>query len=313
MLARTAEFKSTPGSVKMVNAWEVTKHWNHVHLQTANLKVQKTVIDFGVDFKTMRPRQVAGQLAVALRRGKNVVAATLDRARYVTLYRKSRSLVSLRSGVKQWHVFAVNVLLYKENLSAPPRSSEDVPCWLACFAHQGTAINYVGYLKNFCEVEGLSMQWYDDSVKAWRNGASKLKLVHGFKHTNRRIPFTWEWIRKLIVAFDTNHLARFSLFIVVCWNFRLRPFSEAFPMQVGDERDACSLPDDKHSSIWIDRSGKANLRLQKRKHRPRGLHTQRTHICDGHSRRACYCLPCRLQIALAREKYGNRLFPASAS
>ena len=169
-------------------------------------------------------------------------------------------------------------------------------------------MNYLSYLKNFCEVENLSMKWLDNSVHAWRKGATKLKLINGFKHTNKRVPFTWEWIKKLVATFDRQRMARWSLFILVCWAFLLRPLSEACPMLVGDERDTCSLPDNKHSGIWMDRQGRANLRLLKRKHRPRGSHMQRHHICGGLRHRSYYCLPCRLEITLARAKYGEALF-----
>ena len=35
---------------------------------------------------------------------------------------------------------------------------------------------------------------------------------------------------------------------------------------------------------------------------------QREHICRGLRHKAYYCLPCRLQITLARAKYGEALF-----
>ena len=232
----------------------------------------------------------------------------MDRARYVTLSRNSGSLASLRSGVRQWHVFAVSVLHYKVDLSAPPRSSEHVLCWLSCFAHHGTAMNYLGYLKNFCEIEDVSTKWYNESVRAWRKGAQKLKIAAGFKYTGKRVLFSWEWIKKLVAAFDRQRMSRASLFLLVCWAFLLRPLSEAFPMQVCDERDTCSLPEEKHSGIWVDRQSRANLRLLKRKHRRRGSHMQRLHTCSGQRNRVFCCLPCRLKVALTNLEYGDHLF-----
>ena len=51
-------------------------------------------------------------------------------------------------------------------------------------------MNYLQYLKNFCEVEGLSTAWYDNSILAWKKGANKLKVANGFKYTGKRTPFT---------------------------------------------------------------------------------------------------------------------------
>ena len=48
-----------------------------------------------------------------------------------------------------------------------------------------------------------------------------------------------------------------------------------------------------------------DLRLLKRKHRPRGSHMQRHHICDGIMHSSYYCLPCRLEITLAQTVYGE--------
>ena len=113
----------------------------------------------------------------------------MERARYVMLYRNAGSLHSLRSGVRLWHVFAVSVLNYKVDLSAPPRESEHVLSWLSCFAHQGTAMNYLQLLKNFCEIEGFSTNSYDDTIRAWRRGANKLKIAFCVKYTGKIILF----------------------------------------------------------------------------------------------------------------------------
>ena len=161
----------------MVNAWEVTRHWDGHHLQAASAKLLKDFAGIGVDFKKMRPRQVAEQLGKVQKQGKDVFRPVMDRARYVFLSRSSSSLASLRSGVRQWHVFAVSVLHYKVDLSAPPRSSEHVLCWLSCFTHHGTAMNYLGYLKNFCEIEGFYTKLYNESVRAWRKGAQIYSMV----------------------------------------------------------------------------------------------------------------------------------------
>ena len=131
----------------------------------------------------MPPRAIAAQMAKALNRCLDVINPAMDRAKFTQLNRNAGSLDSLRSGIRIWHVFATTVLDYKINLSAPPRDSDHVLCWLACFAQYATAMNYLQYLKNFCEVEGLSTAWYDNSILAWKKGSqaqgSKWLQVHG--------------------------------------------------------------------------------------------------------------------------------------
>ena len=68
------------------------------------------------------------------------------------------------------------MLGYHPNMSVPPRHPDDVLCWVSTFAHYGTACNYLGYLKNFCETESLSVAWYDSSVLSWKRGANKYRI-----------------------------------------------------------------------------------------------------------------------------------------
>ena len=180
--------------------------------------------------------------------------------------------------------------------------------WVTCFGQYGTALHYLQYLKNFCEIEGLSTDWYDNSIISWKKGAVKLKIANGFKYIGKRIPFTWEWITALVKAFDQQRQARVSLFLLVCWAFLLRPLSEAFQLTVGNESETASLPENKHSGIWVDRTHRGCLRLRKRKHRPRGSYQQRVHTCFGQKRKFFCCLPCRLEVALKSVKYGDIFF-----
>ena len=93
-----------------------------------------------------------------------------------------------------------------------------------------------------------------------------MKLLNGFKNAQQRVLFMWEWIQKLVSTFAKIRQARVSLFILVCRGFLLRPLSEAFPIQVGDQRETSSLPAGKHCGFWRDNDNGANLRLFKRKH-----------------------------------------------
>ena len=86
-------------------------------------------------------------------------------------------------------------------------------------------MKYLQFFKHFCEIEGVSAKWYDESIRAWRRGAQKLKSASGFKYTGKTILFTWEWIKKFVVAFDRQTRACISHFILVCWAFLLPSLS----------------------------------------------------------------------------------------
>ena len=162
--ARNAEFRAACNSEKMVNALRVSMHWNKKYLQAASLQLQRDFVNLGINLEKMPPRAVAAQMARARACGLDVLKPALDRAKLTQLSRNAGSLDSLRSGVRVWHFFATSVLDYKENISAPPRSSEHVLLWLTCFGQYATALNYLQYLRNFCEIEGLSIAWYDNSI-----------------------------------------------------------------------------------------------------------------------------------------------------
>ena len=116
----------------------------------------------------------------------------MDRAKFVKFIRNAGSFDSLRSGVGIWHVFATTMLDYKVSVSAPPRDSDHVLCWLACFAQHGTVLNYLQYIKKFCEVKSVSTAWRNNSIISWKKGTNKLKFANGFKCARNEQCFTWE-------------------------------------------------------------------------------------------------------------------------
>ena len=151
--ARAAEFRASCNCERMVNAREVSLHWNKKYLQAASLLLQRDFLNLCINHDKMPPRAVAAQMVRARDRGLDVLNPALERARFIQLSRNAGSLDSLRSGIRIWHFFATSMLNYKEHLSAPPRSSEHVLLWLNCFGQHGTALNYLQYLRNFCEIE----------------------------------------------------------------------------------------------------------------------------------------------------------------
>ena len=81
----------------------------------------------------------------------------LRRAKLIQLTRVAGSPPSVRSGLKRWHNCFVLGLDYNPNMTVPPRATNHVPCLVANIANLGTAGNYLGYVKNFCESRSMSM------------------------------------------------------------------------------------------------------------------------------------------------------------
>ena len=141
--------------------------------------------------------------------------------------RNAGSFVSVRSGVRQWHVFAVSLLNYKVDLSAPPRSSEHVLCW-HLYSHIMALLWSACSSKSFCEIEAFPQSC---TTRAFKHGeeeprSSRARPVQVHRQEN---------------SFSLGSGSRSLLH---------RP-SEGSPVRVGDQRDTCSRSDDKHLGIWL--------------------------------------------------------------
>ena len=69
------------------------------------------------------------------------------RASLFQLETRRGSLKQVGSGLKRWHGFATLVLEYPEQATLPPRSEADACTLLSLFVNDGTATNYLGYVR----------------------------------------------------------------------------------------------------------------------------------------------------------------------
>ena len=97
-----------------------------------------------------------------------------------------------------------------------------------------------------------------------------------------------------------------SILTLASWEGLLRVPSEAIPLEAGEQADAYLLPTTRHSGVWAAK-GIAFIRLQQRKHRPRGSLLKRPCRCNQTHRQGC--LACRLTKFLPAFKPGQRLWP----
>ena len=126
---------------------------------------------------TLKPSEAVRALAVAKTRGCNVSGLLADQVDRLKAHSTLASLPSVRSGVRNWHLFATLVLGYEEGCTLPPRESKDVIAWAASFRNCGTASNYVGYVKWCCIYTGLAYEhWYTEELRLVLKGQQKLHL-----------------------------------------------------------------------------------------------------------------------------------------
>ena len=97
---------------------------------------------------------------------------------------------------------------------------------------------------------------------------------------------------------------------LLSWEFLLRVQSECVPLEVGDSSEGACLAPERHSAVFLDAQLCLNIKLQRRKHRPRGSLLQRVCTCKQDCR---FCVVHVLQRRLAEMPVGARLFPFTAS
>ena len=92
---------------------------------------------------------------------------------------------------------------------------------------------------------------------------------------------------------------------LLSWEFLFRVQSEGVPLEAGVPGEGTCLSPERHSAVFIDAELCLNVRLQRRKHRPRGSLLRRPCTCRQDNR---FCVVHKLQGLLASKALGERLF-----
>ena len=304
---------STLGARPMVSADAMAVSFKPEVLQQADAAFEKEATDLGVAGlgTSLRPAQATLGLARARSLGLDVDSCLIHRATQLKLETQRKSLSSVAAGLKSWHAFAHAVLGYPASGTLPPRSAIDVMMYLTIFRVAETGSNYIGYVKWTCIHLGLGTSWFDDELKLTIKGAKKLAIRCGPTSAVQKQLLDDSTLAKLVVLADGRGLPRWSCLALLCWEFLLRVQSEALEMQAGVPGDATALAEGRHSGLWLDSSGALVLRLQRRKHRPRGSVLRRKCLCASVGRQLC--VTHRLGDYIKACRPGEALFDFSAN
>lgn len=259
----------------------------------------------------LTPANAISSLASARVAGQSGVQELLDkRVALLKLEANRKSLATVAAGLKSWHSFAVNVLGYRAEVTLPPRSEMDAMKFLTIFRNAATGCNYIGYVKWTCVYLSLSTTWFGDELKLVMKGAKKWALRCSVTSAVSKKLLDEELVAKLVRLADSRGFHMWSCMALVAWEFLLRVQSEAVGIQAGAPCDATALPASRHSGLWIDQSGALVLRLQRRKHRPKGSLLRRRCLCGtvGNQR----CVVHRLQPVLEKLVPGAVAFGITA-
>lgn len=159
---------------------------------------------------------------------------------------------------------------YDPKRTLPPADPQHVEMFVSIFRNGATAQNYIGFIKWACVQQGLSSEWYTESVAMAIKGAKKATLRMRGGQVGARLLLTENLVTQIVRLSDVIGPRGFSEAVIVAWEFLLRVQSEAVCLQKGAPQDSGKLSPSRHSGLWVDNSRGLCLRLQRRKHRPNG-------------------------------------------
>ena len=81
-----------------------------------------------------------------------------------------------RSGLRLWHMFAMEVLGYDERSTLPLLSGQDIVKWLLLFNNHGTAQNYIGHVRWGCVYDNHGLSWDTPELKQALKGLKNLAV-----------------------------------------------------------------------------------------------------------------------------------------
>ena len=220
------------------------------------------------------PTAVISQVGKSRVQPSEIRAVLETRAAQLRLGTKKGSLKAVASGLRAWHTFAETVLEYPANATLPPRSPDDICCFISVFVNAGTAANYVGYIRWTCLQLELSVLWWTPAVTMTLKGlkVDQLARTGGPSITKFLLPDTV--VAQLSALSSVLKEPMVQSLVLVSYIFLLRVQSEGLGLQRGCPGDASVLPPGRHRAVWAGTRdcGKPALfiRLARRKTGPKG-------------------------------------------
>ena len=297
-----------PGSKEPENAKHLADRVKDMDVDKIHGVIEKAFRTFNVPMGVKSvPAATIQALSAAQNQGVPVVDMLSAKASMLRLETKRRSLPAVASALRCWHAFATAVLAYDGGETLPPKCSQDVEAFVAIFKNGSTAANYVGFIRWACTHLHLSKEWDTVTLMETVRGARKRqeRVYGGTKHAEKLLDDTL--MTRVVRMADHMGLQEFATFALVCWEFLLRVQSEAVPMLVGCQGDATSMPQGRHSGLWVDSASHLCLRLARRKNRPQGSLLRRGCTCRTAGRQ--FCVVHRMQLYLAGKQVAAPIWP----
>ena len=185
----------------------------------------------------------------------------------------SCSLNGVSSAIKAWGSFC--------DLNAIPHFPVDrarVIEWSAYFNDSATFSVYVAHLKTACFMQGVSVDWDTQALRAVSTGLKR----EGEKRRALKSAVTRDMLGQIISDFGLE--AEFSLFATISWVFLLRALAECLPLRCAypweDLREGSPIDDNSDAVIGL-RDDTVRIQLRRRKNARNGAVITRACTCGA--------------------------------
>ena len=209
----------------------------------------------------LKPAEAARKLKKARADGEELSNLTQQKTDALFLESRLSSLTSTVSQLRCWKDYATGVLLYKDDCTLPPRSTQHVLMWINIFRNGKMAGIYVGSLRWACEMRDLSDDWDQPIVNQVVRACKKLTLrLLGAKLDLRKV-LSENMVERLVILSDSLCTVEWSDFLLTGWEFLMRIQSECLPLECGEPSEHQVLDPARHSAVFHDARGFEQLRL----------------------------------------------------
>lgn len=276
-------------------------------IEAADERVERSLQTMHLELH--KPAAAAAGVKEAALRGQDAKSVLLQRVHQLRLETDRKSMASVSSGLKCWHVFAL-ALGYPQEESLPPRSGEDAWAFIGIFKVHGTARNYLGFVKWACLTNGLPMDWFTEEVSQALKGLRKQNQRVLLGQLRDKFKLDDKLLLALVRMAGAFGLHQHRVAFTLGWQYLFRMQSECVPLEKGSATTVVDLPEGRHSAVWLAPNRQLHVRLKSRKNRPGGSLLVRA--CTCHLEDSSVCAVCSVEEYIETKLEGERLFSFTA-
>ena len=169
----------------------IVKAWDELQVKQKEMHVSI------FDNKT-KPKRRLDEIRIANRRNEAACKVLMQDNVEMLKMKSKANQACTKSGLRLWHMFAMDILGYEECSTLPPLKGQDVVKWLLLFNNHGTAQNYIGHVRWGCVYDNHGLSWDTPELKQALKGLKNLAVFFFQGPMGQEFLLTEETAQKLV-------------------------------------------------------------------------------------------------------------------